>query len=98
MEQVTLKMQPDIILLEPPSVESERESGLVVVAKDAPRNIATITDIHPETATRIGVNVGDTVLINSLSAREIQLNETTKRLAIYADDILARVEEATDEQ
>ncbi len=93
MEQVTLKVQPDIVLMEPPSVESERESGLVVVAKDAPRNIATVTDIHPDTAQRVGIKVGDTVLINSLCTREIQLNETTKRLAIYADDILARIEE-----
>lgn len=94
-----IKIQPNIVFLETVEAKEETlESGLILATKASDATITRISEIHPETAAEYGLAIGDSVVFNPYSVREMSIDARTKRLAIHPGDILATLSNETDKE
>ena len=93
-----LRVQPNIVFVEPINdSETTTDSGIILAQKtDRTPNRGTVTDIHETTSDESGVRVGDTVIFNPYSIRELSLGADV-RYALPVNDILAIVGETLSE-
>lgn len=90
---MSIHPNPSIIFLEQRDVPAATESGIILTGQSAPPR-TFVSAIHPHTADAMGLAVGDEVVVNPYSTREIHVDQVM-RLVVSASDILAKITEVS---